>query len=321
MMWNHARRRAAHPNRETLHAYVDRELGERERLAVEEALQADPAAADYVARCRSLRRDLHAICDDAFHAPLPPRLVELGCAIQRTRTTRRTPWYRQMLVVPLRLATAAAVAIGLATSGWLALSAGLQGERTPGDLFALLGSGPGLEAAAPEDGLGLASAESGALDPGAAADGTEGAPDLQDFGFGLVGARMLAAADGPSMQLTYQDADGRRVELYYAPAQGEGSQLTLMEDGPVKVLVWRGAGRSYSLVGELDREVMLEMGRAVDSQWTGASTAPPAEGDAADGADAAAGGEDGLVPAEGDIVTEPAEPAEPGVPGEDSAET
>lgn len=313
MTWNDTGRRAARPNRETLHAYVDRELGERERLAVEEALQLDPAAADYVARCRSLRRDLHAICDDAFHAPLPPRLVELGCAIQRTRRVERMPWYRQVLVVPLRLATAAAVAIGIATSGWLALSAGLQGERAPGDLFALLGGGPAHQAAAPDGGLGLASVETGALDPGAAADGTEGAPDLEAFGFGLVGARMLAAADGPSMQLTYQAADGKRVELYYAPVQGESSQLTLMEEGPVKVLVWRSAGRSWSLVGEVDREVMLEMGRAVDNQWTGAATIPSDDEAAAEG--------DGLVPADGDIVTEPADAVEPDAATGDSAET
>lgn len=317
MIWNHAGRRTAHPNRETLHAYVDRELGERERLAVEEALEADPAAAGYVARCRSLRRDLHKICDDAFHAPLPPRLVELGCAIQRTRPAARAPWYRQMVVLPLRLATAAAVAIGIATSGWLALSAGLQGERTPGDLFALLRTGPGLEAAAPEGGLGLASAESGTLDPGAA--GTEGAPDLQAFGFGLVGARMLAAGEGPSMQLTYQAADGKRVDLYYAPSQGEGSQLTLLEEGPVKVLVWRSAGRSWSLVGEVDRDVMLEMGRTVDSQRTGAATAPSGDGDAS--GDGAAVEDDGLVPADGGIVTEPVAPLGPDAKTEDSAET
>ena len=43
-----------------------------------------------------------------------------------------------------------------------------------------------------------------------------------------------------------------------------------MDEGPVDVLFWHNGGRSYSLVGEVGRDMLLEMGRAVNGKWTAA---------------------------------------------------
>jgi hypothetical protein len=131
-----------------------------------------------------------------------------------------------------------------------------------------------------------------------------GAPDFSAFGFNLIAARLLSDSKGPGMQLVYESEKGSRVELYYGPdADSSKTSLVLMDEGPVSVLFWHGSGRSYSLVGEIERKTLLEMGRAVNGKWTASlpvASAPATTAEPAAQAPAS-GGQDGstAVPATG----------------------
>jgi hypothetical protein len=59
---------------ETLMAYADGELEPAERAAIEQAMQADPAVAEAVARHRALRQDIAAAFSGILDEPVPARL-------------------------------------------------------------------------------------------------------------------------------------------------------------------------------------------------------------------------------------------------------
>src|SRR3546814_13417084 len=47
-------------------------------------------------------------------------------------------------------------------------------------------------------------------------------PDLQTYGFALLGGRMLATPDGAAAMLVYQDAEGGRISVYVRPSTRPG---------------------------------------------------------------------------------------------------
>jgi anti-sigma factor RsiW len=79
------------PSDETLMAYVDGELDEKARVAVEAAMLANPDIAARVARHQALRKRVHLAFERVVDEPIPDRLVAA------VRTARR-----QSNVVPLR---------------------------------------------------------------------------------------------------------------------------------------------------------------------------------------------------------------------------
>ena len=261
-----------------LDAYLDGELDDADRETVERHLLADADAAAYVSNGRQIRRDLHRLFDGRLATPLPPAHVELGLAIEReanrVRHRPRAAWLR----FPMQMAAAAALVIvilGAIALGLHAMFAGPQDQ----DLFALFspdvsddaagGLQPATDDQTPD--ATLAVGEATALDdePGVEPSTGPGAPDFGPFGFDLVSARLLSNSDDNGMQLIYESETGTRVELFYSPdAGGDETSLTVMDEGPVIALFWRTAGRSYSLIGDVTRETILEMGSVVDGDWT-----------------------------------------------------
>ena len=263
-----------------LDAYLDGELDDAEREAVERYLLADAEAAAYVRSGRLIRQDLHRLFDKRLESPLPPQHVDLGLAIERASQMNGSPQrqHGDWLRLPLQLAAAAVFAIVMLGAIAVGLRA-IVGGPSDQDLFALFAPGPGDDAplqqvvddgSAPEATLAAGGAattlDDGATEP--AAPG-HGAPDFSVFGFNLVGARLLSENDESAMQLVYESEAGRRVELFYSPdAESSEASLTVMEEGLVSALFWRTDGRSYSLIGDVPRDLILEMGRVVDGEWT-----------------------------------------------------
>lgn len=286
MIWDILTRKATSISDAMLDAYLDGELDERRKHAVEAYLETNAEAAGYVQRCRRLRYDLHRLYDDRFRDPLPPRQVELGVELGRRLDDRTRRSWRALSVFPLQVAAAAVLVIAL-LGGLDAVMPYLSGHRMTLDLFALFehapttATQPAKEVAAAttdQQGVGLDAttmvSQTPANGTGSSATATpptsDGAPDFSQFGFSLIAARVLADK-APAMQLVYESKQGERVELYYGP-DGENAKtsLVLMDEGPVSVLFWHSGGRSYSLVGEIDRKTLLEMGRVVNGKWTAA---------------------------------------------------
>jgi anti-sigma factor RsiW len=266
-----------------LDAYLDGELDDRNRSAIEAFIETEPAAADYVRRGRRLRHDLHRLFDGRFHETLPPHHAALGAELDRRMHRDDHRGLRQFVAAPLQIAIGASLVIALAAAVGVLFPLGSD-PSVQDRLFALFGdtragpdtkSPPGQEIATP--GLWLAEAaavfdrsnEASGEDGDGALDAQGSAPDLSSFGFRLVGARLLAGQGGNSMQLLYEASEGMRVELFYGPDRSSGrTSLVLMDEGPVAVLFWYDGDRSYSLIGEVDRDTLLEMGRVVSGDWT-----------------------------------------------------
>lgn len=303
-----------------LDAYLDGELDDAEREAVERYLLADAEAAAYVRSGRLIRQDLHRLFDNRLEAPLPPHHVELGLAIERANRVNQMPrppraeWLR----LPLQLAAAAVFVIVMLGAIAVGLRA-VVGGPSDQDLFALFSPGTvddaslqqvATDGATPDATLAAGGAattlDDGTIEP--AAPG-HGAPDFSVFGFNLVGARLLSESDESAMQLVYESEAGRRVELFYSPdAESSETSLTVMEEGLVSALFWRTDGRSYSLIGDVPRDLILEMGRVVDGEWTVPLPSEAAErandgaafgGDDADTSAATGDGESEAIPAAG----------------------
>jgi anti-sigma factor RsiW len=83
-------------------------------------------------------------------------------------------------------------------------------------------------------------------------------------GYQLVGGRLLPSDYGPAGQLMYEDADRRRLTIYFCNAEApEGEEFELAQNGPVKALMWGEAGLVWAVVGELNPEQLRSLAQEV----------------------------------------------------------
>jgi anti-sigma factor RsiW len=86
-------------------------------------------------------------------------------------------------------------------------------------------------------------------------------------GYQLVGGRLLPSDYGPAGQLMYEDADRRRLTLYFCAAElANGTEFRTARSGAATALLWREAGLVWAMVGELDRDRLLSLAHEVQSQ-------------------------------------------------------
>jgi len=105
------------------------------------------------------------------------------------------------------------------------------------------------------------------------------APDLNGFGYALVGGRLVAGNERPTALFMYENADKQRLSLQVRkrPGAGETAFRYAVEDG-VGVYYWIDDNCAYALSGQIDRAQMLAIGRLVYGQLAAAdagAAAPP----------------------------------------------
>lgn len=101
--------------------------------------------------------------------------------------------------------------------------------------------------------------------------------DLSEFGFELVGGRLLPDGAGKSAQLMYQDAQGLRVTVYLRkPDVPTDAAFRYERQGDVGVFYWVESGAGYALVGTLPKEQLLALAESIYRQHPGAGGAASA---------------------------------------------
>lgn len=272
MIW---KRRDETISEETLGAYLDGELDDARRMEVEACLAEDAAAAEYLENAASQKRALHRLFDPYLREPLPPEQLALAKLLESQIESGGRARNRRRLVAAC---VACLLLAGGAVIGWQQIPSATNGDR----LFALFQEQPSSEqpqvasgqapiepeqAVAIMGGEGEDASESGA---GHRGDRDQArAPDLTKFGFDLVATRLLARQENRSMHLVYESDQGARIQLFFSP-QGARSKtsLTLMEEGPVSALFWSYGGHAYTLIGEIERDTLLEIGQVVNGEWS-----------------------------------------------------
>jgi anti-sigma factor RsiW len=247
-----------HPIREIdLLAYADGLLdADSERKAeVEDYLRKHPEAAakvrDYTDQNNALRRLYGPVAAE----PVPERLKAI---LEHGSRSRLGYVGRAALVASLLLA--------VGYMGWLI---GKRGQSDPwlvqdfveqvmtAYVRPHLASGPGSDrslegATQPFHGLLLPSASQ--LQP----------PPLTQQGFTLIDKHLMTANGSQTAQVTYAAPGGRRLSLFLRPRwQEEAPQFHFTENEGVTMVYWLEGPLVYALVGQLDRQEMLAVVKAV----------------------------------------------------------
>jgi len=225
---------------EDVSAYLDGELDEGRRAAVESHLADHPEAAarlaEYRRRDEALRLAFARLSADQAKHPTP-RVIQA-----------RFPGKRR---VPLAIA-ATVLGVMLGTAGWWYGStilenralATLAHEAVTAQL--LYASQPGQSPLVTEDSEHVSARLSAFL-------GAEvKAPNLSTLGLRLVGLHELASDRGPAALLVYQDADGREISCYFKHlAESRETGFVRMAAATTNVIYRLDEHLGYAVVGPL----------------------------------------------------------------------
>jgi anti-sigma factor RsiW len=249
-----------------LHAYVDGQA-EPERIpAIETALRDDPALAERVAGLRRQNAALRDALDPLLSEPIPQRLLDAAA--------RPPARWRRMLPA---LGAAALLGVGCGI-GWLARDAVLERAGTPTTFAKQAALTHALYASDVNRPVEIWAAEEKRLVTWLSRrlGFPVHAPDLNGFGYALVGGRLVAGNEKPTALFMYENADKQRLTLQVRK-QASGATDTAfrytIEDG-VGVFYWIDDKCGYALSGQLDRGQLLAMSRLVYGQLAAADSVP-----------------------------------------------
>ena len=256
-----------------LHAWADGQLAAERRTAVEQAMARDASLANRAADIQRQNAWLRNGLDAALHEPLPQRLLDAA-----RMPAKPAPSHWRLMAIA---ASVALLAVGLA-GGWYARDAVLERAGTPTTFARQAALTHALYAADANRPVEVWASEEKRLVTwltkrlGFAVH----APDLNSFGYALVGGRLVAGNEQPTALFMYENAAKNRLTLQarkQAPGTSETAFHYAIEDG-VGVYYWIDEQCGYALSGTLDRAQLLAIGRLVYGQLAAA--------DAADAADA-----------------------------------
>jgi len=233
-----------------LHAYIDGQLDDARRAAVETYLATNPAEAERVRAYARQNEQLHALFDSTLDEHVPEAL--------RMKPARRAP-------SPMRYAALLAAAVVGGALGWA-----LRGEE-PLMITASLPQQAALAHVvyAPEV---LHPVEVGAHEEAHLVSWLSkrlgapvNAPHLSDAGYELVGGRLLPGEAGPAAQFMYQDVRGNRLTLYVRTTADSNHETAFRyaKEDKVGVFYWVDGPFGYALSGELERPQLLRVAESV----------------------------------------------------------
>jgi anti-sigma factor RsiW len=79
-------------------------------------------------------------------------------------------------------------------------------------------------------------------------------PSLHEYGFELVGGRLLPGEDGPAALFMYQNANGERLTLYMTSGSGKHREeyaIRMLRDGTRRTFYWTTDHAGYALSGQI----------------------------------------------------------------------
>lgn len=244
---------------EELHAWADGALAPGRAAEVEATLREDPALAAEVEAWRRQNEALHALFDPVLREEPPAWLCP-----RALQARRRSLWLRAAAGLLLfALGLGAGWGLNDALDDSASLPARLADESVSAHkVFTVEVRHPVEVAAAEEQHLGAwLSKRLGA---------PLRTPNLEGEGFALIGGRLLASAGEPAAQFMYENADKARLTLYVRrnAADGESAFRVVEADG-LTACWWREGPLAYAVVGQVRRDDLLRVSRAVYKQLSG----------------------------------------------------
>ncbi len=241
-----------------LSALVDDELSAAERAELEARLADDPAAVERVAHYRAQNAALKSLFPVPADAP--------------TLFVRRTvPWWRRASVAAGWLV--AGISIGMAVD-WAPRHVG-SAPDSPQPVFAQRAA-VAYAVYAPEQRhpVEVAAAEEAHLIKWLSKrlNRSLSIPSLQQYGYTLVGGRLLPGESGPAAQFMYQNEVGERLTLYVTSFPKEETSFRLLKDGAQRTFYWVNQGMGYAMSGKVDEASLRTMAVHVCNALGGSQT-------------------------------------------------
>lgn len=228
------------PDPRTLSAFVDNALPESERAAVRAYLEQDPQAAAQVADWQRQNVALKALCG-------APERDEPACLVVRAPS----PWWRR----------AGLAACWLAVGAGLSLAMGPLASRLPGGWS---GSDPMSFARRADVAYAVYTPEKRHPVEVAATEEEHlinwlskrlnrplSVPSLQEYGYSLVGGRLLPGEAGPAAQFMYENPSGARLTLYVTGISRDETAFRLFREGNRRTFYWVNDHMGYALSGPI----------------------------------------------------------------------
>jgi anti-sigma factor RsiW len=248
-----------------LSAFADNELSAPERAATLIRVTTDPGAAECVADYCAQKAALTVLFGDSRGTT--------RCIVSRRRTSR---WRRAGLA-------ASCMAMGMmlsSSSGWmstdLAADSSTFAERAD-QAFAVF---------APEQHhpmeVGAEQRDQLVNWLSRRLDRRLSVPSLREYGYALIGGRLLPGESGPAAQFMYQDAGGTRLTIYIAVVQKDATAFRQFSYGDRVTFYWGSQGMGCALTGHVSErhlrtmaiDVFSTLGRAFRSSETSNGSIP-----------------------------------------------
>jgi anti-sigma factor RsiW len=227
-----------HLDLQTLSAFVDGELPESELAAVRAELKRDPQSKARVAAWRSQKAALKALCGE-LKSDAPSFLVLRAPGSRIKRMAIAAGW----LVAGLALgATVGSQLPGVLDNAHETATFARRADIAYA-VYAPEMRHP-VEVAA-QDEAQLRSWLSKRLGRSLSV------PSLQEYGYTLVGGRLLPGEKGPAAQFMYESPHGTRLTLYVAQTPNDEIAFRLLSDGDRRTFYWATDHLGYALSGPL----------------------------------------------------------------------
>ncbi|MFL9893574.1 MULTISPECIES: anti-sigma factor [Paraburkholderia] len=241
-----------------LSAFVDDELPGTERAAIEAQLHQHPQAAARVAAWRAQKSALRALCgapprserDERNQRRADDAADEPAFIVLR----RNTPWWQRVGVA----------ACWLAAGAGLALALGPLAPRLTGGAWGGLGGQPPSFAQRADIAYAVYTPERRHPVEVAASEEEHlinwlskrlnrplSVPSLQEYGYSLVGGRLLPGEAGPAAQFMYENGSGARLTLYVTGTSRDETAFRLLREGNRRTFYWINDGMGYALSGPI----------------------------------------------------------------------
>lgn len=251
-------------NEAQLHAYVDGALAPAERAAVEAHLAVHPDDAARVHAYREQNEALHRLFDPVLREP---HVLRVGAAPRATGVAANGPWRR---IAALAATFALGAAIGALVQGQFGMAPAAGPAPTIVRQAALAHAAYRPEVRHPVE---VAASEEQHLVAWLSKrlDTPIRAPSLAAQGYRLLGGRLLppagAVGDAPVALLMYEDARGKRLSLLARrePSGGD-TAFRFAQDGATNVFYWIDGPLGYALAGEIGKDELSAIARAVYQQ-------------------------------------------------------
>jgi anti-sigma factor RsiW len=280
-----------------LSAFVDGELPAGRRAAIEAQLEQHPQAAARVAAWRAQTAALRALCGaprrsawdgsgERDEAREHDEIEQRDEADERDNLAgfdesdepafilirRPTPWWQRVGLA----------ACWLAAGAGLALALGPLAPRLTGGAWGGFGAQPPGFARRADIAYAVYTPERRHPVEVAASDEEHlinwlskrlnrplSVPSLQEYGYSLVGGRLLPGEAGPAAQFMYENTGGARLTLYVTGAARDETAFRLFRDGERRTFYWISDGMGYALSGAIAEGKLRSMAIDVCSELGG----------------------------------------------------